>query len=109
MRDAEGAGANCELAGASGEGGCWQYMKSTWDDHVVRVYGEWRPRDSYARERYVVTQIVQQWVDQGFTAAQIALKWNAGERATQCSRGTNRHGVEYDSCQHVHKVLAYLY
>lgn len=108
MRHAEGAGANCEMAGASGEGGCWQYMKSTWDSHVVEVYGVWKPRDSYERERYVVTKMVEKWVDQGMNASQIALRWNAGG-ATQCSRGVNRHGVKYDSCAHIDKVLAYLH
>lgn len=84
-------------------------MPTTWSDHVTRVYGEWKPRDSYARERYVVTTIVSEWVQEGYTAAQIGLMWNAGERATKCSSGINRHGVPFDSCKHVNKVLAYLH
>ena len=108
LKHAEGAGANCELAGASGETGCWQFMDATWDLFVYEVYGEWKPLDSYARERYVVTQMVQKWVDQGMNAAQIALRWNAGG-ATKCSSGINRQGVPYDSCKHVNKVLAYLH
>lgn len=83
-------------------------MESTWDLFVQDVYGEWKPLDSYARERYVVTQMVQKWVDSGMNARQIALRWNAGG-ATQCSSGTNKYGVEYDSCSHVNKVLAYLH
>lgn len=83
-------------------------MGSTWNMFVQEVYGEWKPLDSYARERYVVTQMVQKWVDQGMNAAQIALRWNAGG-AKQCSRGVNKYGVEYDSCKHVGKVLAYLH
>lgn len=82
-------------------------MQSTWDHSVVEVYGEWKPRDSYARERYVVTALVQKWVSEGKTAAQIGLIWNAGG-AKQCSSGVNRYGVKYDSCAHVAKVLAYL-
>jgi len=58
-------------------------------------------------ERYVVTKMVEMWVDQGLSAEQIALRWNAGG-ATQCSSGVNSHGVKYDSCAHVQKVLAYL-
>ena len=95
------------MAGASGETGCWQFMESTWNLFVQEVYGEWKPLDSYARERYVVTQMVQKWVNEGLTAAQIGLRWNAGG-AKKCSRGVNRYGVEYDSCAHVAKVLAYL-
>ena len=108
LKHAEGAGANCELAGASGEAGCWQFMGATWNLFVKEVYGEWKPLDSYARERYVVTQMVQKWVDQGKSAAEIGLIWNAGG-AKQCSSGINRYGVPYDSCAHVSKVLAYLH
>lgn len=106
LKEAEGAGPNCERKGASGEGGCWQFMPSTWKLFTKEVYGEYRAMTP-VRERYVVTKIVEGWVDEGLTPAQIALRWNAGG-ATHCSRGTNKFGVEYDSCAHVSKVLAYL-
>lgn len=92
--------------GGSGEEGCWQFMDSTWVLFSKDVYGEYRPMTPI-RERYVVTMMVNKWVDQGMTASQIALRWNAGG-ATRCSSGTNRYGVRYDSCAHVQKVLSYL-
>jgi hypothetical protein len=60
-----------------------------------------------ARERYVATRMIEQWLAEGLTAKQIALRWNAGH-AKQCSRGVNRHGVAYDSCAYQQKVLAQL-
>lgn len=107
MKLAEGAGQNCELPGESGESGCWQFMKDTWRLFSIEIYGEYKPMTP-ERERYVVTKKVEKWVNQGFSPAQIALKWNAGGAATRCSSGYNSLGVWYDSCKHVKKVLAYL-
>lgn len=70
------------------------------------VYGEYKEQTP-AREQYVVTIMVQKWLAQGLTASQIALRWNAGG-AAHCSSGINSHGVKYDSCAHVEKVMAYL-
>lgn len=106
LASAEGAGRNCSLKGGSGESGCFQFMPSTWRVFSIEVYGEVKPL-TVERERYVVTIIVKKWMAQGMSPRQIALRWNAGG-ATQCSRGVNKYGVEYDSCAHVSKVLAYL-
>lgn len=106
LKHAEGAGQNCERPGASGEKGCWQFMPSTWRLFAQEVYGEFKEMTPQ-RERYVVTMMVQKWVDEGMSASQIALRWNAGG-ATRCSSGINSKGVAYDSCAHVAKVLAYL-
>lgn len=81
-------------------------MPSTWRLFAKEIYGEFREQTPQ-RERYVVTMMVQKWVEQGLSVSQIALRWNAGG-ATRCSSGINRHGVEYDSCAHVQKVLAYI-
>jgi hypothetical protein len=59
------------------------------------------------REWYVATRMIQKWLDSGMTEAQIALRWNAGG-ATRCSAGTNKYGVEYDSCAYQKKILALL-
>lgn len=106
LKYAEGAGQKCERKGESGEGGCWQFMPSTWRLFTQEIYGEFREMTP-ERERYVVTMMVEKWTDQGMSASQIALRWNAGG-ATKCSRGVNKLGVEFDSCAHVSKVLAYL-
>lgn len=100
------SGGNCNARGASGERGCFQYMPSTWRMFSIEVFGEIREQTPII-ERYVTTQMIESWMDRGDTASQIALRWNAGG-ARQCSSGTNSHGVKYDSCAYVYKVLAAL-
>lgn len=46
------------------------------------------------------------WLRQGYTAYQIALIWNGGEPIEK--KGTNAHGVEYDSGRYARNVIAYL-
>lgn len=72
----------------------------------VAVFGEVREQ-TFVIERYVTMKMIEGYLEQGMTAAQIALRWNAGG-AKQCSRGTNRWGQEYDSCAYVNKFLAKL-
>lgn len=100
------SGGNCNARGASGEGGCLQYMPGTWRAHSLAVYGEVRSMTP-ERERYVATRIIQRWLDEGKGAAQIALMWNQGHPG-QCKAGVNRFGVHYDSCAYKTKVLAHL-
>lgn len=81
-------------------------MPTTWNHHSTLVYGEVRPM-TVEREWYVVTTLLDKWLQDGLSEAQIALRWNAGG-STQCSSGVNRHGVFYDSCAYVKKILAML-
>lgn len=83
-----------------------QYLPSTWAAHSRIVYDEVREQTP-ERERYVATFIIQQWIDEGYNAKQIALMWNQGHPG-QCRAGVNRHGVAYDSCTYAQHVLAYL-
>lgn len=48
---------------------------------------------------------VQEWLNEGRSEKQIFLSWNAGERAKKCGKGTNKHGVKYDSCSYITKAL----
>ena len=81
-------------------------MPGTWVYHSELVFGRYVPI-SENRERLVVLTLFQNWLNQGMSESQIALKWNAGN-ATRCSSGINRHGVAYDSCAYQQKVLAML-
>lgn len=81
-------------------------MPSTWKHHSTLVYGEVRPMTP-EREWYVVTKLFDEWLSEGMTEAQIALRWNAGG-ASHCSSGVNKYGVKYDSCAYVKGVLALL-
>jgi hypothetical protein len=83
-----------------------QYMPATWRAHVIEVCGEFLPKTP-EREWYVAVTMMDKWLSQGMTEAQVALRWNAGN-ATRCSSGINRHGVAFDSCAYQRKVLAHL-
>lgn len=99
-------GGNCDAKGASGEVGCMQYMPRTWELFSQEVYGEVR-EITPTRERYVAYKMIEKWLDQGLTASQIARKWNQGHPGA-CKSGTNRFGVQYDSCAYTEKVIAHL-
>jgi hypothetical protein len=62
-------------------------------------------------ETYVVKQKVLKWIDEGKTTSQIASMWNAGEgneNAYQENwRGTNSHGVSYDTPTYAKNVVNY--
>jgi len=81
-------------------------MPSTWKHNSQQVYGEVKEMTP-EREKYVVATLIDRWLREGMNEAQIALRWNAGG-ATKCSSGVNKHGVQYDSCAYVKKILAML-
>lgn len=98
---------NCEnIRGLSGEIGCLQYLPSTYRQYSIQVLGYVAPMTKTNVE-YISTVKVQQMIDRGLTLKQIALKHNAGENATECSRGWNKHKVFYDSCAYVEKAINY--
>jgi len=74
--------------------------------YSLEVYGEVMPM-TYESERYVATRMIETWLANGYTIADIPLIWNQGSNG-QCRRGVNRHGVRYDSCAYQQKVLALL-
>ena len=96
---------NCSVAGRSGEmASCTQLLPSTWNLYSKQILG-YTPEFNEVNEKYVVARKIENWLQQGLSVEGIALAWNAGERATQCSSGTNDWGVYYDSCKHVQKVV----
>lgn len=54
---------------------------------------------------YISAVKIQQMIDGGLTLKDIALKHNAGERATKCSKGVNKYNQSYDSCQYIVKAV----
>lgn len=81
-------------------------MPGTWQAYSKEVYGAVMTKTP-EREWFVTVTMIERWLSDGLTEAQIALRWNAGG-ATKCSAGINRHGVAYDSCAYQKKVLAHL-
>jgi hypothetical protein len=92
--------------GASGERGCYQFMPATWVQWSGEVLG-YPGILTDSTEHYVVLRKVQGWLDDGYSASQIALMWNQGHTG-QCSAGVNKHGAPYDSCAYQRLVLANL-
>lgn len=92
--------------GLSGEAGCFQYLPNTWKLYSTDVLGYVAPQ-TRVNEEYVSTMKVEQWLEQGLSVKQIALRWNQGNSSSRCSSGINRAGVRYDSCGYVVAVLAF--
>jgi len=89
----------------SGENGCFQFLGDTWNAFSKEVLGYVAPHTGI-NEEYVATVKIQKWLEAGKSVEQIALLWNQGH-VGKCSRGTNQHGVDYDSCEYAVAVLAY--
>lgn len=83
-----------------------QFLPSTWALWSKEVYGEVREQTP-ERERYVAYKKVEKWLNDGYSAAQIAALWNSGSADNwEHKRGVNKHGVAYDVPKYVHQVLA---
>lgn len=80
-------------------------MPDTWKESSEKFIGYLAPM-TRVNERYVAIVKIQNWLNQGKSAKEIALLWNQGN-LRQCSKGTNDLGVRYDSCGYVIAVLAY--
>lgn len=65
------------------------------------------PEQSPINEEYVATMKIEQWLQEGKSATDIALTWNQGHPG-KCRRGVNRYGVNYDSCAYVAMVKSHL-
>lgn len=97
------SGGNCNARGASGEGGCFQFMPGTWAHWSKKVFG-YVEKQTPVNEEYVALHKIQQHLDEGYSERQIALLWNQGH-VGECKAGTNKHGVKYDSCAYANKVI----
>lgn len=98
-------------AGKSGEmKSIFQFTPDTWANYSQQVYGKLMPLNN-DNEAYVVKQKVLKWIDEGKTTSQIASMWNAGENHPDAYkenwRGTNSHGVKYDTPTYAANVLKY--
>ena len=49
---------------------------------------------------------IQAWLNQGYTEAEVARKWNGG--TSEAKRGINKHGEAYDTELYARMVLSLL-
>lgn len=113
IKQTESSG-NYNVKGASGETGAYQFMPSTWSAYskeYSKATGEPISAQTPENQDKVAQWKVQQWLDKGYDAKQIASMWNAGEGrpdAWKNWKGVNALGVAYDTPAYVKKVLSNL-
>ena len=97
---------NCHnIKGGSGEIGCWQMMPSTYRAYSIQVLG-YVAEPTPVNQEYIATVKLGQLAEQR-PIDKVALAWNAGEKATKCSKGVNRWNQPFDSCSYVQKAMNY--
>ena len=98
-------------AGKSGElKSMFQFMPDTWKLYAKQISGDENLPLTNENEAAVVYGKVQQWLQQGYDAKQIASMWNAGEQrpdAWKNLKGVNSRGVNYDTPAYAKKVDSY--
>lgn len=97
------SGGNYNAKGASGEGGAYQFMPSTWKSWAGQYLGNANAPMTAANQDKVATAKIQDLLSQGYNAQQIALIWNGGEPVVK--KGVNSKGVAYDSGAYARSIL----
>ena len=100
------SGGDYNAKGSSGENGAYQFMPATWSGWAKKYLGNASAPMTPANQDLVAERQIQSWLDQGYTAEQVALSWNHG--SPKRVKGTNSFGVAYDSGAYADKVLAQL-
>ena len=100
------SGGNYSVKGASGESGAYQFMPATWKSWAKQYLGDANAPMTQANQDKVATSKIQDLLNQGYNAQQIALIWNGGQPVVK--KGVNKYGVKYDSGSYANKVLAAL-
>lgn len=100
------------VKGASGEYGAYQFMPDTWKQWSKEFLGDPNAPMSIENQNKVAYNKIKQLKDKGFTPAQVAAAWNAGEGkiandAWKTNVGRNSMGVEYDTPSYVKNVSKY--
>ena len=96
---------DCDAKGGSGENGCFQYLDSTWDMWSKEILG-YNARMNFINEKYIAVTKINQWLREGYTEYEVALKWNGGTAVEK--KGINKHGVAYDTKAYALAVISNL-
>ncbi|MFA5394632.1 MAG: lytic transglycosylase domain-containing protein [Methanogenium sp.] len=102
------SGGSYDASGASGEGGAFQFMPSTWRTYAAEILGNPNAPMTKLNQNEVVYKKVAAWKAKGFNVGQIASMWNAGEGRPNAYKenwkGINSQGVAYDTPSYALKV-----
>lgn len=105
-------------AGKSGElKSIFQFTPDTWKKDAGDILGDPNAPINPDNETKVVTEKVGKWIDQGYTAKQIASMWNAGVGEPNAysgkfsngksSVGTNKYGANFNVPNYADNVVNY--
>lgn len=97
---------NRPVAGASGEGGRYQFMPDTWKSGAQKYLGDPNAPMTLENENTVAYSKIKEWKDAGYTPPQIASMWNSGSPNWEGKVGVNKYGVKYDTPSYVRNVYA---
>lgn len=97
-----GAGRNCGR-GKSGEIGCFQYLKSTWEARSIKHLGKIVPQTK-ENEELVTLLHVDYLTRKGYTPYQVALEHNQGDGKKPCRKGISKLNVPYNSCEYAQSI-----
>lgn len=78
-------------------------MPETYKQYSIQVLG-YVAEPTPTNVEYITTVKLEQMANK-YPVELIALKWNAGENATKCSRGVNKYNQKYDSCAYIEKTI----
>jgi len=106
-------GGNYNAKGGSGESGAYQFMPATWKQYsgeYLNSIGKAGQSLSMTPENQdtVALYKIQGWIDQGYSADQIASIWNSGKPNYEGNVGINSKGIRYDVPAYVNKVLSFI-
>jgi len=92
--------------------GAFQFQDATWKGYAKDVLGDENAPMNKANQNQVAYKKIKSWKDSGWTPAQIAAAWNAGEQKAldgtwKTNIGYNQKiGVSYNTPQYVGDVLS---
>lgn len=91
-------------------GGAYQFIPQTWENYAQQVLGSANAPMTPENQNQVAYTKVADWLKQGYTYAQVASMWNAGEgapNAYQANVGTNAAGANYNTPKYAENVQKY--
>lgn len=111
MQEGGGSFLPYDAKGKSGETGRYQFMPDTWSNYAQQVLGDADAPMTSANQNQVAYTTFKKWKDAGYSWAQMASMWNAGEGAPDAyktgNKGINGEGVGYDTPTYVKNVQKY--
>lgn len=82
-------------------------LPSTYREYSRQVLGYYEPNPTPAIAEYIATVTLQRISLRAITPERTFLKWNGGEGREACSKGYNKNGNWFNSCEYMEKAMEY--